>query len=168
MASVRTTTVKQTKTRAADICTWIIMFQGSIQFLEFMHSYTLLTKTPHVHISAHSLFLHPIPASTPSSFLPVVFFASIPMFVCASHQRIPPFVSALQFTCLWIYAPLSSSHFYRRPSAYPCSTLLQTYSLGLMSTATFYGQLGTGGSGGMGTYVLPPTRYTVTTRMTLH
>ena len=28
--------------------------------------------------------------------------------------------------------------------------------------------IGTGGSRGMGTYVLSPTRYTVTTRMTLH
>ena len=28
--------------------------------------------------------------------------------------------------------------------------------------------IGDGGSGGTGTYVLPPTRYTVTARMTLH
>ena len=28
--------------------------------------------------------------------------------------------------------------------------------------------IGDGGSGGTGTYVLPPTRYTVTTTMTLH
>ena len=42
------------------------------------------------------------------------------------------------------------------------------YSLGLTSTATSCGWLGTGGSGGMDTYVLPPTRYTVATTMTLH
>ena len=42
------------------------------------------------------------------------------------------------------------------------------YSLGLTSTATSYGPLGTGGSGGKGTYVLSPARYTVTTRMILH
>ena len=43
---------------------------------------------------------------------------------------------------------------------------LLTYSWVLTSTATSYCWLGTGGSGGMGTYVLPPTRYIVTTRMT--
>ena len=49
---------------------------------------------------------------------------------------------------------------------------LKYYSLGLTSTAASSGSLGTGGSGemgtglGMGTYVLPPTRYIVSTRMT--
>ena len=50
------------------------------------------------------------------------------------------------------------------------SSLTITYSWGLTSTATPYGweRTGRGWGGGMGTYVLPPTRYTVTTRMTLH
>ena len=54
------------------------------------------------------------------------------------------------------------------PPPPPHRFMTVSHSWGLTSRATSYSWLGTGGSRGMGTYILPPTRYSVTTRMTLH
>ena len=78
---------------------------------------------------------------------------------CATETRWTAYGSALILTPSGCSCP-----------AQPQSTRsTRYYSLGLnVSTATSYGRLGTGGSRRMGTYALPPTRYTVTTRMTPH